>query len=124
MDKSKLGMMEYSRKLSGVFKINDIVKQVVNQTKKLLKCDRATLFVLDEQKICYGAKWRRKWEMIKIPKDKKGLVGHAVMTKSCINIPDAYVDERFDKSIDAKRAGYHTKSVLFLPILNEEKKAM
>ena len=118
IDRSKR-VMEYSRKLSGVFKINDIVKQVVNQTKKLLKCDRATLFVLDEQKNMLWSKVAQGNEMIKIPKDK-GLVGHAVMTKLCINIPDAYVDERFDKSIDAK-TGYHTKSVLVLPILNEEK---
>ena len=91
IDRSKR-VMEYSRKLSGVFKINDIVKQVVNQTKKLLKCDRATLFVLDEQKNMLWSKVAQGNEMIKIPKDK-GLVGHAVMTKLCINIPDAYVDE-------------------------------
>ena len=111
-------VMEFSRQLSGVMKINDIVKRVVDQTKSLLKCDRATLFVLDDSKNILWSKVAQGSEMIKIPKDK-GLVGHAVMTKSCINIPDAYMDERFDKSVDAK-SGYHTKSVLVLPILNED----
>ena len=49
----------------------------------------------------------------------KGLVGVAYTTKSLVNIPDAYHDDRFNPEVDLK-TGYRTKSVLCYPILNSE----
>lgn len=56
-------------------------------------------------------------EQIKIPYGK-GIIGYVASTGESVNIPDAYSDPRFNATIDQK-TGYKTKSILCLPILNE-----
>ncbi|RNA39713.1 dual 3 -5 -cyclic-AMP and -GMP phosphodiesterase 11 isoform X1, partial [Brachionus plicatilis] len=56
-------------------------------------------------------------EQIKIPYGK-GIVGYVASTGESVNIIDAYSDPRFNATIDQK-TGYKTKSILCLPILNE-----
>jgi GAF domain-containing protein len=55
---------------------------------------------------------------IRIPKDK-GIAGECARDKKVINIPDAYQDTRFNSTFD-KASGYHTQSILAVPILTEE----
>lgn len=51
------------------------------------------------------------------------IAAHCAINKACINIPDAYSEQGFDfsgaKAFDAK-TGYHTKSVLAIPLINHE----
>ena len=47
----------------------------------------------------------------------QGLVGQCYSTKSTINVKDAYRSSHFNSTID-KITGYHTKSVLCIPIVN------
>lgn len=56
-------------------------------------------------------------EQIKIPYGK-GIAGYVASTGETLNIPDAYLDPRFNATID-QQTGYRTKSILCLPILNE-----
>lgn len=56
-------------------------------------------------------------EQIKIPYGK-GIAGYVASTGETLNIPDAYLDHRFNAKID-QQTGYRTKSILCLPILNE-----
>lgn len=56
-------------------------------------------------------------EQIKIPYGR-GIVGYVASTGESVNIHDAYSDPRFNAAIDQK-TGYKTKSILCLPILNE-----
>jgi GAF domain-containing protein len=56
-------------------------------------------------------------EQIKIPYGS-GIAGFVASTGQALNIPDAYLDARFNSTID-QITGYKTKSILCLPILNE-----
>jgi dual 3',5'-cyclic-AMP and -GMP phosphodiesterase 11 len=56
-------------------------------------------------------------EQIRIPYGV-GIAGYVAATKQALNIEDAYSDSRFNSAID-QRTGYKTKSILCLPILNE-----
>jgi GAF domain-containing protein len=56
-------------------------------------------------------------EQIKIPYGT-GIAGYVASTGQTLNIQDAYLDPRFNSTID-KLTGYKTKSILCLPILNE-----
>lgn len=56
-------------------------------------------------------------EQIKLPYGI-GIAGYVASTGLPLNITDAYLDDRFNPSID-KKTGYKTKSILCLPILNE-----
>ena len=53
---------------------------------------------------------------IRFPADK-GLAGYVVQTGEPLNIPDAYNDPRFNPEVD-KKTGYVTKTILCLPIKN------
>lgn len=50
-----------------------------------------------------------------------GLAGHAFAHGAEDNIPDCYADERFNREVD-KKTGYYTKSMLILPILDQQGK--
>lgn len=56
-------------------------------------------------------------EQIKIPYGV-GIAGYVASTKQAVNIENAYADPRFNDTIDQK-TGYRTRSILCLPILNE-----
>ncbi len=49
-----------------------------------------------------------------------GIAGYVAKTGEPLNIPNAYEDERFNRSIDQK-TGYHTKSLLCMPIFIRDK---
>lgn len=44
-----------------------------------------------------------------------GIAGHVAESGEPVNIPDAYLDERFNKEIDVL-TGYRTKALLCMPI--------
>ncbi|XP_060113004.1 dual 3',5'-cyclic-AMP and -GMP phosphodiesterase 11A [Heteronotia binoei] len=49
----------------------------------------------------------------------KGIIGYVAQHGETVNIPDAYQDRRFNDEID-KLTGYKTKSLLCMPIRNNE----
>ena len=58
-------------------------------------------------------------DIIKLGSDE-GIIGACVTSGELINISDAYQDDRFNSKHD-KQASFHTKSVLAMPIKNEDK---
>ena len=58
----------------------------------------------------------------RLPKNK-GLIGHVVETGEIVNIPDAYKDPRFNKSVDVKTL-FHTTSILAAPVFDESSKVI
>ena len=82
---------------------------------ELLGADRATLFLLDEErgelwsKVAAGAAGE-----IRIPRGA-GIAGAVAESGETLNIPDARADPRFDASID-RASGYTTRSLLCVPL--------
>jgi dual 3',5'-cyclic-AMP and -GMP phosphodiesterase 11 len=118
-------------------------KKIFNTVSLLLDADRCSLFlVVDddkaESKKCLisvvfdaqsvskllqssnndllDASTDQSYEQIKI-QFGQGIAGHVALTGRSLNIPDAYLDSRFNSNID-KITGYKTKSIFCLPILN------
>lgn len=59
--------------------------------------------------------WAMQGEVdIRIPLDK-GIAGAVATSGKSINIPDAYLDDRFNQEVD-KASGYRTKSILCMPV--------
>lgn len=99
--------------------LNSIFETVMDQGHKLLGADRATLFMLDEEK---KELWSRVGTgiegIIKVPADR-GIVGYCYTTRKTVFVADAYKDPHFNSEVD-KMTGFHTSSVLVVPIRNEE----
>jgi putative ABC transport system ATP-binding protein len=88
----------------------------------LLGADRASLFLLDEER---GELWskvardaRGEPFEIRIPRSA-GIAGAVVEQGRTENVPDAYADPRFDRSTD-ERTGYRTRSILCVPLKDRE----
>ena len=100
--------------------LETIFKHVMNDGKQLFGAERASLFMLDEEK---GELWSQvatdTKDIIKLGSDE-GIIGACVTSGELINISDAYQDDRFNSKHD-KQASFHTKSVLAMPIKNEDK---
>ena len=79
--------------------------------------------MLDEEK---GELWSQvatdTKDIIKLSSEE-GIIGACVTSGELINIADAYQDNRFNSKHD-KQASFHTKSVLAMPIKNEEGKVI
>jgi hypothetical protein len=99
--------------------LNSIFETVMEEGHKLVHAERATLFMLDEDK---KELWSRVGTgikgIIKVGADE-GLVGSSVSTDQVVNVADAYKDPRFNKDVD-KETGFLTKSVLVVPVLSRE----
>jgi signal transduction protein with GAF and PtsI domain len=79
-----------------------LLATILAETTKILAADRASLFLLDEEKdeiwskIAMGL---NKGEVIRLKKSE-GIVGTVVTSGIALNIPDAYADPRFNRDID------------------------
>ena len=59
---------------------------------------------------------------IRIPSDS-GIAGSVATSGEILNIPDAYQDPRFDRSVD-EASGFHTRSILCIPLLDQEHRVL
>merc|ERR1719379_803694 len=122
------GALKSSERSAGLLKMlnaltqstgaQSMIMQLTLHAKELAQADRCTVFMLDLQR---GELWSVSTDTgkeIRIPKDK-GIAGECATHKKVINIPDAYEDPRFNAAFD-KASGYHTQSILAVPILTEE----
>mmetsp|Transcript_46462 Transcript_46462/g.108209 ORF Transcript_46462/g.108209 Transcript_46462/m.108209 type:complete len:1093 (+) Transcript_46462:77-3355(+) len=100
--------------------VSTAVKMLVDATYKVATCERVSLFLIDGgELVCHAAPaggetgWR-------LPLGK-GVAGRVAETGEVVNIPDAYQcrDGLFDPSYDIK-TGYRTRSILCLPLQDQE----
>ena len=104
-------------------RLDSLLDVITRETQMMLKCDRCSVFVLDQPKndepailwtqLAQGLTGHRT---IKIPLAGTSIVAECARTSAIINIPDAYSDSRFDAAVD-KSTGYRTHSVLCVPML-------
>jgi len=118
------------RPLSGLYRVvkamaterrlDSLLDVVTRETQMMLKCDRCSVFVLEASK---GELWTQVAQglighrTIRVPLHGSSIVSECARSSQVINIPDAYSDPRHDSEVD-KSTGYHTQSVLCVPMLN------
>lgn len=87
-------------------------------------CERGSLFVIDEARCMLVSLHAEGVGDPGIQLSLKlGIAGLVAVTGHELNIPDATLDSRFDPSFDRK-TGYHTRSILCVPILNKAGEAL
>lgn len=113
-----VSLVKIGRSITAVTDINVLLKVIAEETKIAIQADRCTVFLLDKEK-------NELWSVVALGMDSqeirfpadKGLAGYVVQTGEPLNIPDAYNDPRFNPEVD-KKTGYVTKTILCLPIKN------
>ena len=109
-------MLDIVRALHADNGINSVCFTLTERTPTLVEANRCTLYLVDE-------KHEELWSLsggvqIRIPRSA-GIAGEVATKGLIVNIPDAYKDTRFCQDFD-KRSGYHTKTILCLPIRDAE----
>ncbi|MCL2931606.1 MAG: GAF domain-containing protein [Trichodesmium sp. MAG_R03] len=96
------------------------LRAVMDQARNLMQADRSTLFLLtketNELRTLVATVDQTRMVEIRIPAHR-GIAGYVASTGQTLNIPDAYLDPRFDPSTD-KKTGYQTRNILCMPVYN------
>ena len=141
--------LQATERLKRAKQLETVFEPVMNGLQTTIAAERCTLYLYDEdtrelwtkvatvaepqkgrtlrgREITVGEGWA--WhepapglKIIKLDLDGTSLASCASRTKSLINIPDAYQDQRHDSSWDRK-TGYTTRAVLCYPIVDDEGK--
>ncbi|KPK77323.1 MAG: hypothetical protein AMJ79_03550 [Phycisphaerae bacterium SM23_30] len=108
-----LGMV---RALGVTCDLDNLLKMVVDYSMELLDAERATLYLYDKERQELFTRIAEGMDEFRIS-IATGLAGAAARTLKVINIPDAYQDERFNRTLD-ERSGYRTRSILACPLID------
>ncbi|GET87340.1 cAMP specific phosphodiesterase, putative [Leishmania tarentolae] len=92
-----------------------LVQSIINTAKTLTESDRCSIFL-----VMPDGSLKAHFEdgnVVVLPAGT-GIAGYVAQSGSVVNIPNAYEDDRFNRSVD-KVTGYHTRTILCLPIVFE-----
>jgi Nif-specific regulatory protein len=110
-------MLSICQRMSSVRDLGTLLDLVVREAVELLDADRASVFLLDREKM-------ELWSKVALGSDdvlrfdaRKGIAGAAALTGKIVNVADAYSDARFNPKIDS-RTGYRTRNLLAAPLEN------
>jgi signal transduction histidine kinase/CRP-like cAMP-binding protein len=104
--------------------LDTVLELMLDTAIKSTDADRGTLYMVDHDA---NTLWSRMHHgetvgEIRLPVGK-GIAGYVAQTGETVNIEDTYTHPYFNPEID-QRTGYHTHSMLCMPIRNKEKKIL
>src|SRR5213594_1658476 len=110
-------LVEASKLINSSIEPDALLGSILTVARNELHVERGTLFFVDEEKHEIWTKIAGELAgEIRLPIGK-GLAGTVAATGEPVILHDAYEDPRFDRSSD-QRTGYHTRSMLCVPIKN------
>jgi phosphoserine phosphatase RsbU/P len=112
-------LIEAAKSLNSTLDLNELLDILVDIALGIVDGERGTVYILDETS---HELWTRVAKgldglsrvTIRLPLGK-GIAGYVAATGDAINIPDAYLDPRFNPDYD-RQTGYRTSSILCMPI--------
>ncbi len=111
-------LQEVGLALGSTLDLDQLLELILKKITDLLDADRATLYLLDEQRkrllsrIVIGDEARS----IELPLGE-GIAGHVAKVGRSVRVRDAYRDKRFQRDWDVV-TGYRTRSILAAPMKN------
>lgn len=112
-------LMDASKLINSSIETDELIESILTVARRELKVERGTVYFVDHSKGVLWAKIASGLDAseIRLPIGQ-GLAGTVAATGETIVLNDAYADPRFDRSMD-DRSGFHTRSVLCVPIKNQ-----
>jgi putative ABC transport system ATP-binding protein len=96
--------------------LDQVLEAFTLKIGELLGADKATLFVVDEERQQLWSKVSGESGEILLPL-ATGIAGVVAVTGRPLNVPDAYAEPRFNRSVD-EATGYRTRSLLCVPLVS------
>jgi len=115
-------IFSYIARIADERDIGRLLVLLADMGRDLIAADRCTVWLLDHKTDSLWSRYAHGMDRVTLPKGV-GIAGHVATEGQPLIINDPYNDARFDKEVD-KRTGYHTKSILALPIFDSEGKIL
>lgn len=109
-------LLTLMRDVSSEIHMRAVLLRIMDTCRELLFSDRCTIFILDKAKDQLWSTFADGGEEIRISCDT-GIAGYVARSGQSTNIPNAYEDARFDRTVDIQ-TGYRTSSILSVPIIH------
>ena len=115
-------IIDASKMINSTLDLDKLLGIILDVALKTIDADSGTVYLIDGKK---GELWSKVLQAsdpftIRLPIGK-GIAGYVAATGDTLNIPDAYLDARFNPEID-RRTGYHTRTILCMPMRDKEGK--
>jgi phosphoserine phosphatase len=104
--------------LAAPFDLMTMLAEVVSAAKQVLNADRGSVWLYDPAADELVLEVATGIRPVRVPAGV-GLVGACARNRLIINVPDCYVDPRFDPGVD-KSSGYRTRCMLTLPLVDHK----
>lgn len=118
-----LGLLfDYMPRIAGEQKLDRLLVLMADLGRSLVIADRCSLWLLDEAKRELWTKVAHGVDELRMPLGA-GLVGFAIQSGEALRVDDAYQDARFHAEMD-KKTSYKTRSVLTIPVKDNEGRVM
>jgi signal transduction histidine kinase len=105
-------VQDVGRALSSALDLDQLLVVIMDKITQLMEADRSTLYLLSEDGAQLWSKVVQGGEVVEIRLNVgEGIAGWVASSGERVNIPDAYVDTRFQPAVDL-RSGYRTRSIL------------
>lgn len=115
-------LVESTKVVNSTLDLDKLLNLILDTALKIVDGDRGTLYLVDDAKGMLWSKIFKGSEQIRIELPiGKGVAGYVAATGDTLNIPDAYLDPRFNPDFD-KKTGYRTRSILCMPMRNKDEK--
>ncbi len=118
--KDLLRVLEVARTLAVVCDLPQLLTQVIDAGRDVLKADRGSVFLYDPPNDELYMTTGTGLASLRFSA-KQGLAGQCATTRTILNIPDCYADPRFNQDID-KQTGYRTHCMMTIPLIGLEDK--
>lgn len=113
-------LKEISWDISSAQEVDAILPQIMTKVTQLMKADRSTFFVVDQERRELWSKVLQGEQSVVIRlRVGDGIAGWVAQSAQLVNLEDAHTDARFDRTWD-QNSGYRTRSLLCMPILDRE----
>jgi Nif-specific regulatory protein len=110
-------ILTISQQMNSERNLDALLDLVARESTRLLDADRASIFLLDKDRMELWSKVAMgSGAILRFPA-REGIAGAAALTGEVVNVPDAYADPRFNRGIDGQ-TGYRTRNLLAAPLKN------
>ncbi len=110
-------LLEVNSAIASEMQLDVLLARIVELTSHMLGADRGSLLLHDERT---GELWSLVAEGLEVQEIRissdVGLAGHAFTHGEILNVPNAYLDERFNRGVDAQ-TDYRTMGILSIPVI-------
>lgn len=111
-------ILNVTRLMANTIDLDALLSTIIDTACEVLDCERATVFLYDPERDELYSSVASGTSGIRFPSDR-GIAGTAAMERIVVNVPDAYLDPRFNKDVD-KKTGFRTRNLLTFPLENME----